>query len=469
MAKNKIAYSTIIFTYISYTIMVCIGHIRDSFGKVFIPWEYQIFYESNGIPPLYTTFESFFIRRLYQRICDCWNRPITGLPDKNLKIIERISSDSNKTFKLTGNIIHSLNFGSYNYLGFANGPKEIKDEVLKIIDHHPINYAYPFGEIEQSEVTKTLEKEMAEFLYQEDCIVYSMGFGTNSWSISALMADSLIFSDELNHTSLISGMRLSSSKVVVFKHNNMRDLENKLRFWISQGQPETHRSWKKIFVIVEGIYSMEGTMVKLDELVDLKKKYKFYIFMDEAHSIGALGKHGRGICEVMNVDFKSVDIFMGTFSKSFGAAGGYVAANKGVIDYLRATSDGAQHAEQIAPVVAAQILHCLRAIVRDNSKIQQLLENTKYMRAGLKKLKFKILGHPISPVIPILIISPGKLGDFSRMCLSCGVAVVMVGYPACPVLESRVRICMSSAHTKEDIDYALSVINRIGTMMGIKG
>ena len=198
---------------------------------------------------------------MYKRISDCWNRPIFGFPDKIIDILERVSDDWNKTFTLTGKKFKSVNFGSYNYLGFAEPNQFTKDLHLQALEKYDLNYAYPTADYEANEVVKTLEHEMAKFLNKEDCIVFSMGFGTNTWNIPVLMSESLIFSDELNHTSLIYGIKMSNSQVVVFKHNNMNDLESKLIYYISQGQPKTHRSWRKIFVVVEGVYSMEGKMV----------------------------------------------------------------------------------------------------------------------------------------------------------------------------------------------------------------
>jgi len=466
--SNRLSYLAMIITYLSFSLIILIGHIRDQLGKIFIPGKFKKFYKHNNIPPLYTTFESFFIRRLYQRISDCWNRPIAGCPSIHLKIKERVSNDANNTFVFTGKIIDALNFGSYNYLGFGDVESLFKQTILSAVDEYPLNFAYPSSEFQAHETAQELESEIAEFLFQEDAIVYSMGYGTNTWAISALMANSLIFSDACNHASLITGMRLAKSEVVIFQHNNLQDLEKKLRFHLSQGKPESHRSWEKIFVIVEGIYSMEGTMVDLPELIRLKKKYKFYIYMDEAHSIGAMGRTGRGIAEYLGVNFRDVDLFMGTFSKSFGAAGGYIAGSKRIIDYLRRYSDGSEYAEQLPPVLCVQILETLRFIKSDTSRIEKLCSNTRYLREKLTRLKFPIIGHHGSPVVPILFNAPGKMAEFSRMCLAYGLGIVIVGYPATPVLGNRVRLCVSSSHTTEDIDTACKLMNRIGTVMGMK-
>lgn len=172
----------------------------------------------------------------------------------------------------------------------------------------------------------------------------------------------MIISDELNHSSIVFGARLSGASVRVFKHNSMQDLQQLLREVISQGQPRTHRPWKKIWVVVEGLYSMEGTIVNLPELIRLKEQFKFYLYVDEAHSIGALGEHGGGVCDFYGVDPANVDILMGTFTKSFGAAGGYIAASKPVIDYLHTTNHAYVYAETMPVPVIQQVMTSMRLI-----------------------------------------------------------------------------------------------------------
>ncbi|CAF5091236.1 unnamed protein product, partial [Rotaria magnacalcarata] len=174
-----------------------------------------------------------------------------------------------------------------------------------------------------------LEKLLADFLHVESSIAFGMGFATNSLNLPVLASKGdLILSDEMNHASLILGIRLSGASYRTYAHNDMKNLEEKLREAIVHGQPRTNRPWKKIILVVEGIYSMEGSICRLPEIIELKKKYKAYLYMDEAHSIGAIGKNGRGIVDYFGADVKDVDILMGTFTKSFGSAGGYIAGSK---------------------------------------------------------------------------------------------------------------------------------------------
>ena len=230
---------------------------------------------------------------------------------------------------LTGRTFEALNLSSYNYLGFAQAEGPCADAVEDSVRKSGITSAGARMDVGSTALHVETEKLVARFLGQEAAIIISMGFATNSTTLPALVSKgSLIISDELNHSSLIFGARLSNASIKTFKHNDAVDLEKVLREAIAQGQPRTHRPWKKILVVVEGLYSMEGNICCLPEIIALKKKYRFYLYLDEAHSVGALGPNGRGVCDYYGLDPTDVDILMGTFTKSFGAAGGYIAGKK---------------------------------------------------------------------------------------------------------------------------------------------
>ena len=219
---------------------------------------------------------------------------------------------------------------------------------------------------------------------------------------------------------------------------------------------------------------MEGSIVRLPEIVELKKKYKFYLYVDEAHSIGALGPHGGGVCDYFGVDPKDVDILMGTFTKSFGGAGGYVAASKDTIQHLRARNHGSVYAEAMTPPVAQQVYTSMKIILGEDGtqdgqhRLRQISDNARFFRHGLKKLGLIVYGHDDSPVIPMLLFNPAKIPAFSRECLERGMAVVVVGYPATPIITSRARFCMSAAHTREDLVWALGQISLVGDRLQLK-
>lgn len=217
---------------------------------------------------------------LSSNFSDCFNRPITGVASRTVKLLDRVSPDFNRTFRLTGTTSEVLNFSSYNYLGFSDNSGPCADAVQENVMDLGITAASPRAEAGTTKQVQELEQLVSRFVGKEDAMCVSMGFATNSTTIPALVSKGcLVISDELNHSSIVFGVRLSGASVRVFKHNNMDDLREVLREAISQGQPRTHRPWKKILVIVEGLYSMEGTMVNLPELVDLKKEFKVYIYI----------------------------------------------------------------------------------------------------------------------------------------------------------------------------------------------
>ncbi|RKP26350.1 pyridoxal phosphate-dependent transferase [Syncephalis pseudoplumigaleata] len=280
---------TLLTTYLSYAILIAMGHVRDFFGKRFRREAYAYLMESDGYAPIISDFESLYTRRLYYRIRDCFNRPVTGVPGRTIKVLGRESDDYNITFRMTGEDREVLNLSSYNYLGFAQSHGACADAVEAALDRYGPAGASTRLDSGTLDLHAEAEELVARFLDQEAATIVSMGFATNSTIIPALVSKGcLIVSDELNHASIVTGVRLSGASIRVFKHNDPEDLELVLRDAISQGQPRTHRPWKKILIIIEGLYSMEGEFADLPTIIALKKKYKCYLFLDEAHSIGAL-------------------------------------------------------------------------------------------------------------------------------------------------------------------------------------
>lgn len=227
-------------------------------------------------------------------------------------------------------------------------------------------------------------------------------------------------------------------------------------------------------VAVEGLYSMEGTLVNLPGLIALKRKYKFGLYVDEAHSVGAIGPKGRGVCDYFGIDPSEVDILMGTLTKSFGANGGYIASSKAIIDKIRVTNAGTIFGESPTPAVLAQIQSSLKIIAGDiapgqgEERLQRIAFNSRYLRLGLKRLGFIVYGHDDSPIVPLLLYHPAKIPAFSHEMLKRKIAVVVVGYPATPLLTSRVRFCVSAAHTKDDLDRLLAACDQAGDVLQLK-
>ncbi|KAJ7163859.1 pyridoxal phosphate-dependent transferase [Mycena crocata] len=515
-------YYILLSTYISYLILICMGHVRDFLGKRFHPRAYRHLMPRDGYAPLNSDFDSFYTRRLKTRMDECFSQPVTGVAGRTIQLLDRISPDYNHHQVFTGTRTRALNISSYNYLGFAQARGGCADAVEASITHHGVSTCGSRLEGGTSDLHVLAESLVARFLGMESAVISSMGFATNSTYIPALVGKGcLVISDELNHASIRFGVRLSGASVRMFKHNDMGSLEALLREVISQGQNKTHRPWKKILLIVEGLYSMEGTLVNLPAIMELKKKYKFYLFVDEAHSVGALGPHGRGVADYFGISPRSIDILMGTFTKSFGAAGGYVAGNKALIDRLRIKGHSGPYAEAMTPPVLTQVVASMASIMgvapptltssnsssstlqpqlevepyqhpapapasalptwlslppsladgsEGTSRLRRLAFNSRYLHQGLIKLGFITYGHPASPIVPLLLFNPGKMNMFHWMMKDrrTPIIVVVVAYPATPLVTSRVRFCVSAAHTKEDIDTVLRACDEVGDVLDLK-
>ncbi|KAI8111776.1 hypothetical protein M9435_004275 [Picochlorum sp. BPE23] len=461
--------ATALGTYFVWTCLFLLGHLRDFLRNMFFSRT-----KKKGYAPIRQDYEDFYTRRMYYRVHDCWNRPICSAPTNWIDVMERSEVNGQNPINVTGRTIRCLNLGSYNYLGFAAHDVYCTPRVNACMKAYGWGPCSSRGDAGTLPVHVQLEKEMAEYLGKEDCITCGMGFATNSTFIPVLAEKGTLFlSDALNHASIVSGVRGSGAKVKVFSHNEPEQLEAILRAVIAEGQPRTGRPWKKIIIIIEGIYSMEGEMAKLKEIVEIKKKYKAYLYLDEAHSIGALGATGRGVCEALGVDSKDVDIMMGTFTKSFGSCGGYIAGDKKLIDYLRAHCAAHLYSTAMSGPAVEMVLSALRVVrgmdgtTSGKEKIERLRKNSNYFRGKLLEMGLNVLGDWDSPVMPIMMFKPTSLVACSREMLKRGVAVVVVGFPATPLLTARVRVCISACHTKEDLDFALDMFRDVGNLLGI--
>lgn len=515
-------------TYFGYAVLILCGHIRDLFARALGQGRYlrdtdNSPFDSDDLrwyAPLLSSWENFYTRRLYHRIQDCFNRPIASSPGANIHVLERVSTDGNKTMLLLGtlNDLDSdrqrseytdpkvgnrkkthfvettnpcycgakdeddrvaracLNLGSYNYLGFADDWKlTCRDDVLESLDHLPISNSSCRNEFGTTDLHRDVEEVVARFLKKEDALALNMGFNTNCTTIPALTSrGDLLISDELNHTSIVNGARASGAAIRIFRHNDTKHLEDILRQAIIMGRPRTRRPWNKIMVLVEGIYSMEGEYCDLANIVRVCKKFGAYIYLDEAHSIGAMGPTGRGCAEYCGVDTSDIDIMMGTFTKSFGGMGGYIAGSKDVISFLRRRCAGSSYHNSLSPAVCQQVISSFKVVMGEDGtkigkkKIQALRDNSNYFRMRLQEMGLHVLGHYDSPIMPVMLYNPTKIAAFSRECYKRGLAVVVVGFPAVPILESRARFCISAGHKREQLDSALEEIEDVANILKLR-
>jgi len=446
--------------YANYIVFFLTGLCRDLFERFFGGKKTKA---EPGYVPTLNDFGAFFVRRFFKRGDDCFARVVTSNAGAYMDVKTRIKEDNlGQQLVSTDEVTRVMNLGSYNYLGFGDPDEYCTPLCKQVLDQYGASTASVRVDIGTTQVHRDLEKVTAWFLGVEDAIVYGMGWATNATTIPALISKGDLFiSDALNHNSIITGARASGATVKVFKHNNLENLEKILRQSIIEGQPRTHTPWRKIIVAVEGIYSMEGELCPLPQIVELKKKYKFYIWLDEAHSIGCMGSHGGGVCEHTGVDTKEIEFLMGTFTKSFGAAGGYVAGSKKVIDWIRLHSFGHVYADSMPAPVAQQamrVLQLLKEHPEGKRRLDMLHENAVWFRDELKKRKFYVLGESGSPVVPIIIPPFALLIRVSRETLKRKLGLVIVSFPAVDILQGRVRICLNSVHTREELQKAIDII-----------
>ena len=433
-------------------------------------------------PPFNTGWVIFYTRRLYKRIEDCWNRPIAGQASNKIEVLLRKKGACDASpHLLTGEKKLCTNLGSYNYLGFGGWDPICTPAVIKALREHGVSACSSRMEAGHRSVHTQLEETVASFLEKEAAIVVGMGFATNS-SIIPVIVDSegngkgvLLISDALNHSSIVEGVRGSGAKVQPFAHNNMVHLEAILRRATTDGQPNG-TPWRKIIIVVEGIYSMEGQYAKLREIVALKKRFNAFLYLDEAHSIGAVGPRGRGVTDHLGIPTSEVDVMMGTFTKSFGSIGGYVAGSAALVATIRRHAAASLYSAAFSPPAVQQALSALHIIMGKDpdagalgtQRMARLRANTNRFREGLIRIGCRVLGDADSPVIPIMLYHPEKIYNFSQSCLKRNLASVVVGYPATPLLLSRARFCIAASHTDEQLDDALAKVAEAAKENGIR-
>lgn len=353
-----------------------------------------------------------------------------------------IESGQNTEVMMSGHKV--LMFGSNSYLGLTNHPKVIEAavEATRKYGTGCAGSRFLNGTLD---LHLALEKELAEFVGKEEAIIYSTGFQVNLGVVSCLTGrNDYILCDELDHASIVEGRRLSFSNAVKFKHNDMEGLEKELQ----KCDPDAIK-----LIVVDGVFSMEGDIANLPEIVRLKKKYNASIMVDEAHGLGVLGKQGRGTCDHFGVT-KDIDLIMGTFSKSLAAIGGFIASDSSVINYLRHNSRSYIFSASNTPAATAAAREALHIMKEEPERIQHLWDVTNYALKNFRELGFEI-GNTSTPIIPLYVRDMDKTFMVTTMLFDEGVFVNPVVPPACSPNDTLIRFSLMATHTKEQVDFAI--------------
>jgi 8-amino-7-oxononanoate synthase len=358
-----------------------------------------------------------------------------------------IESDQDTEVQINGKKV--LMFGSNSYLGLTNHPK-VKEAAIAAIEKYGTGCAGSRFLNGTLDVHIELENKLAKLVNKDVALCYSTGFQVNLGVVSLMTGrHDYIILDELDHASIIEGSRLSHSKVLKYAHNDMAALENKLKL--------CHEDRLKL-IVVDGIFSMEGDIVKLPEIVELAKKYKASILVDDAHSLGVIGKNGSGTASHFGLT-NDVDLIMGTFSKSFASLGGFIAGSKEVMNFIKHNSRSLIFSASMTPSSAAATLAAIEIMENEPERIQNLWDLTNYALASFKAAGFDT-GLSETPIIPLFIRNDIKALKMTKLLLDDGVFVNPVVTPAVPPHDSLIRYSLMATHTKAQIDYSVEKITK---------
>lgn len=365
-----------------------------------------------------------------------------------------ISSDQDTVVQIDGKPV--LMFGSNSYLGLTNHPK-IKEGSIKAVEKYGTGCAGSRFLNGTLDIHIELEEKLAKLVGKEEALVYATGFTVNSGVVPCLGGrEDYLLLDRLNHASIIEGSRLSMAKQFKYRHNDMEHLEK----FLQQCEPD-----KIKLIVADGVFSMEGDVAKLPEMVDLAKKYNASIMIDEAHSLGVFGATGAGVCEHFGVQ-NDVELVMGTFSKSLATIGGFIASNKDVINYLKHNSRTLIFSASITPAAAGAVLAALEVMEEEKWRQQALWDNTNRMLQAFKDKGFET-GHTTTPIIPLYVRDNEKTFRLTRMLMDDGVFVNPVVSPAVPSQDTLIRISLMATHTFDQIDEAVEKITKNAKLLGI--
>ncbi|ANQ83074.1 glycine C-acetyltransferase [Staphylococcus pseudintermedius] len=351
-----------------------------------------------------------------------------------------------------------INLSSNNYLGLATN-EDLKTAAKNAIDSHGVGAGAVRSINGTLDLHDELESTLAEFKGTEAAVAYQSGFNCNMAAISAVMnKNDAILSDELNHASIIDGCRLSKAKIIRVNHSDMDDLRQKAKEAVESGQ------YNKVMYITDGVFSMDGDVAKLPEIVEICEQYGIMVYVDDAHGSGVMGK-GAGTVKHFGLQDK-VDFQIGTLSKAIGVVGGYVAGSQKLIDWLKAQSRPFLFSTSLAPGDTKAITEAVKKLMASTELHDRLWENANYLKEGLSRLGFDT-GQSETPITPVIIGDEKKTQQFSKRLMEEGIYVKSIVFPTVPRGTGRVRNMPTAAHTTEMLDQALEVYARVGKELGI--
>ncbi len=365
-----------------------------------------------------------------------------------------IESEQDTVVKIKGK--DTLMFGSNSYLGLTSHPK-LKEASKKAIDKYGSGCAGSRFLNGTLDIHLELEEKLADFVGKESALVFSTGYQVNLGVISSIPGrHDYIIIDEYDHACIIDGSRLSFAKVLKYKHNDMASLEKIL----SKCEPD-----KIKLICVDGVFSMEGDLCKLPQIVKLAEKYAANIMVDDAHGLGVMGSHGKGTSDHFGMT-DSVDLIMGTFSKSLASIGGFIAASNDTINYLKHNARSLIFSASIAPANAASVIAAIDIMKSEPERLEKLWDNTKYAMKLFAEYGFDT-GHTETPIIPVMIRDDFKTFNLTKMLLDEGVFVNPVVSPAVPSTSSLIRYSLMATHTREQIESSIEKMHRISEKLGV--
>ena len=349
-----------------------------------------------------------------------------------------------------------LMFGSNAYTGLT-GDQRIIDKAKAALDRYGSGCAGSRFLNGTLDLHVQLEKEIAEFIGKDDCLCFSTGFSVNQGVIPALLSkDDYVICDDRDHASIVDGRRLAFAKQLHYKHNDMEDLERVL-------QKLPHDAIK--LIVVDGVFSMEGDLAKLPEIVELKHKYNCSIMVDEAHGVGVFGRQGRGVCDHFGLT-NEVDLIMGTFSKSLASIGGFIAADKDTINWLRHTCRTYIFSASNTPAATAAAMEALHILQEEPERIEKLWKVTRYALKRFREEGFEI-GETESPIIPLYVRDVDKTFLVTALAFNAGVFINPVIPPACAPQDTLVRYALMATHTEEQVERSVGILKKIFVEQGI--